>query len=99
VVRIDRGHVLTYAVAGSDDETVLHKYGDYFFDNLILFAPTAEGSVSDARQWQRRQGVSRMFVHHTLDFRIHTVDHIPNLRTHCFVVSHLHATPFLPAAF
>ncbi len=40
----DRGHALTFTVAGSEDTKItLSKFGDFFYDNLVLFAPTAEG--------------------------------------------------------
>lgn len=39
----ERGHDLTFSVAGSgDDDIALSKYGDFHFDNLVLFAPSAE---------------------------------------------------------
>eukprot|EP00735_Rhodelphis_limneticus_P003024 TRINITY_DN1419_c0_g1::TRINITY_DN1419_c0_g1_i1::g.27119::m.27119 TRINITY_DN1419_c0_g1::TRINITY_DN1419_c0_g1_i1::g.27119 ORF type:complete len:448 (+),score=71.06,sp/O54734/OST48_MOUSE/42.92/1e-121,DDOST_48kD/PF03345.9/4.7e-121 TRINITY_DN1419_c0_g1_i1:33-1346(+) len=37
----ERGHVLKYAVAG-EDEVDLRRYGEYLYDNLVLFAPTAD---------------------------------------------------------
>lgn len=37
----DRGHKLTFSQV-YDESIRLEKYGDYFYDNLILFAPTSE---------------------------------------------------------
>eukprot|EP00744_Colponema_vietnamica_P003219 GILI01004968.1.p1 GENE.GILI01004968.1~~GILI01004968.1.p1 ORF type:complete len:425 (+),score=163.19 GILI01004968.1:46-1320(+) len=36
-----RGHKLTYKVAG-DSSLKLKEYGEYLFDNIVLFAPSAE---------------------------------------------------------
>ena len=37
-----RGHELDFALAGESDSFELKKYGAYNYDNLVLFAPTAE---------------------------------------------------------
>ncbi|CAH0555202.1 unnamed protein product [Brassicogethes aeneus] len=37
----DRGHTLTFKIA-DDSSLVLSKYGEYLYENLIIFAPTIE---------------------------------------------------------
>jgi oligosaccharyltransferase complex subunit beta len=37
-----RGHVLTFVEAGADPTLKLARYGSFFYDNLILMAPTSE---------------------------------------------------------
>ena len=38
-VQSDRGHELTYSVAGTDPSLKLSKFGAFFYDNLVLMAP------------------------------------------------------------
>jgi hypothetical protein len=40
-VKLERGYKLNYFAA--DDSVELKKYGEWKYDNLILFAPEAEG--------------------------------------------------------
>jgi len=39
---VDRGFELTYKTA-DDSALALAKYGEYLYDNLIIFAPSVEG--------------------------------------------------------
>jgi oligosaccharyltransferase complex subunit beta len=38
----DRGHKLTFSHVYGDDSVRLERYGEYLYDNLVLFAPSAE---------------------------------------------------------
>lgn len=41
----DRGYQITYVTADRTKPAPLHKFGDYLYDNLILFAPKAEDVI------------------------------------------------------
>jgi oligosaccharyltransferase complex subunit beta len=46
----DKGHSLQFAEAASPD-LQLSKYGDYLYDNLVIFAPHVDGTIFYANRF------------------------------------------------